>query len=64
MRSPSPNTGKMHMSSHLLERLAALISPPRKHQTCYRGVDTPSSRFQGVVKHLGKLLEIELLCIS
>ena len=35
-----------------LERLAALIPPPRKHQTRYHGIYAPNSRFQGVVKRL------------
>ena len=40
-----------------LERLAALIPPPRKHQTRYHGIYAPSSRFQDVVKRLTALSE-------
>ena len=40
-----------------LERLAALIPPPRKHQTRYHGVYAPNSRFQSVVKRLTALGE-------
>ena len=36
----------------LLERLAALIPPPRKHQLRYYGVYAPNSRFQVVVKQM------------
>lgn len=36
----------------LLERLAALIPPPRKHQLRYHGVYAPSSRFQVAVKRM------------
>ena len=35
-----------------LERLAALIPPPRKHQTRYHGVYAPNSRFQCAVKRM------------
>ncbi len=36
----------------LLERLAALVPPPRKHQLRYHGVYAPNSRFQAAVKRL------------
>ena len=36
----------------LLERLVALIPPPRKHQLRYHGVYAPNSRFQTVVKRM------------
>ena len=36
----------------LLERLVALIPPPRKHQTRYHGVYAPHSRFQRAIKHM------------
>jgi hypothetical protein len=36
----------------LLERLAALIPPPRRHQVRYHGVYAPNSRFQAVVKRM------------
>ena len=36
----------------LLERLASLIPPPRKHQLRYHGVYAPNSRFQAVVKRM------------
>ena len=35
-----------------LERLAALIPSPRKHQTRYHGVYAPHSGFQAVVKRM------------
>ena len=35
-----------------LERLVALIPPPRKHQTRYHVVYAPNSRFQAVVKRM------------
>ena len=40
-----------------LERLAALIPPPRKHQTRYHGIYAPNSRFQSAVKRLTALSE-------
>jgi hypothetical protein len=40
-----------------LERLAALVPPPRKHQTRYHGVYAPNSRFQNAVKRLTTLSE-------
>ena len=36
----------------LLERLASLILPPRKHQLRYHGVYAPKSRFQKVAKRM------------
>ena len=43
----------------LLERLAALVPPPRKHQVRYHGVYAPRSRLFAAVRQMTSLVTTE-----